>query len=303
MGNDEIALPPCGGQTGARWPDILLRLTLESVVNGLGVGYGSVGVDDLSDDRITVGTVGVGVGTWLRVVGTVDVDITSELGVDTEGLRRIRVVLKHQHDVGAKDVLIGDNGFGSVLVQNAYSLTLFTDLLGQHEGLATTCKPINQLSETSIGRRQHANLGMDLRKPNGRFDVLGVGGDKLGVIPRQGDRGERCLQRGRSRHHLDTQTGLSDPANHTEKQRVTGGDNNDVGVIRQRLDPLNSGPDKTKFLTLIVGDSKGIKVTLTTDDEISLGNFLAQGVANSAEISVDANHELPFVSGFVEFRW
>ena len=47
---------------------------------------------------------------------------------------------------------------------------------------------------------------------------------------------------------------------------------------------------------------KGIKVTLTTDDEISLGNLLTQGVANSAEISVDANHELPFVSGFVEFR-
>ena len=42
-------------------------------------------------------------------------------------------------------------------------------------------------------------------------------------------------------------------------------------------------------------------MTLTSDDEVSIGDLLAQGVGNGTEISVDANHELSFVSEFVGF--
>lgn len=67
----------------------------ESVVNGFGVGYGSVGVDDLFDDWVMIGIVGVGVGIWLWGVGIVDVDIISEFGVDVEGFWRIWMVFKY----------------------------------------------------------------------------------------------------------------------------------------------------------------------------------------------------------------
>ena len=40
-------------------------------------------------------------------------------------------------------------------------------------------------------------------------------------------------------------------------------------------------------------------MTLTSDDEVSIGDLLAQGVGDDTEISVDANHELSLVLEFV----
>ena len=101
MGNDEVAFPPRCGQSSARWPNVFLRLALESTVDGFGVSCRSVGVDDLSDDRVTVGTVGVGVGAWMRVVGAIDVNVTGEFRGDAKRLKLARDLVAEVCDAPA----------------------------------------------------------------------------------------------------------------------------------------------------------------------------------------------------------
>ena len=64
-------------------------------------------------------------------------------------------------------------------------------------------------------------------------------------------------------------------------------DNSDVSTISQ-----------TAVLKL---QAAGIDVR--SDDEVGVGDVVTHGVGDGTEVSVDANHELSFVSGFVEFRW
>ena len=124
-------------------------------------------------------------------------------------------------------------------------------------------------------------------------------GDELGVVPGQGDGGEGGLQRGRGRHHLDVQACLADATHHAEEEGVSRGDDDHPGVVRQRLDTLDGRTDEAEFLAFVVGDVKGVEVTLPTDDEVGVGDVVTHGVGDGAEVSVDANHELSFGSGVV----
>ena len=299
MGDDEVALAPGRRKPGAGRPGVLLGLALERVVDGLGVGRRGVGIDDLSDDRVTVRAVRAGVGAGLGPLGSIDVDVTGQLRVDAQGRRGVRMMLEDQHDVGAEDVRVSNDGPGGLLVEDTHPLTLLTDLLSEDEGLAATRESVDQFRQATVGGCQHAHLGVDLGKPDGGLDVLGVGGDELGVVPGQGHGGESSLQGGRGRHDLDLETGLADTSHHTEEERVTGSDDNDVGVVGQGLNPLDGRADEAELLTLLVRNVEGVKVTLTSDDEVSIGDLLAQGVGDDTEISVDANHELSLVLEFV----
>ena len=84
------------------------------------------------------------------------------------------MMLEDQHDVGAEDVRVSNDGPGCFLVEDTHPLALLTDPLSEDEGLAATREPVDQFRQASVGGCQHAHLGMDLGKPDGGLDVLGV---------------------------------------------------------------------------------------------------------------------------------
>ena len=68
-------------------------------------------------------------------------------------------MLEDQHDVGAEDVRVSNDGPGCFLVEDTHPLALLTDPLSEDEGLAATREPVDQFRQASVGGCQHAHLG------------------------------------------------------------------------------------------------------------------------------------------------
>ena len=204
----------------------------------------------------------------------------------------VGVALQDEHDVRVPDVLDRGQLFTG---HDPDAFVVLAETLGQDEGPVEAGQGFGQLREGFARVGHDRDLRVAARRCDGGVDGAAVRGNRDGVVPGQPDAGERLGNRRGACDDLRTQPDRPQLADDAEPQRVTGGEDHDVGVLGQLPDLLDGGGEATQDDSLVLGDGQLVEVTAPADHHGRGGDGAAQLLAGGAEMPVDRDHVLsPF---------
>lgn len=206
------------------------------------------------------------------------------------GSERGRIVGRRgedEDDVRVADVL---EGGGLVPIEDADPFLRFAEALGDDEAASHPGKRLGEFGGAAAGGGEDGELR---QRPGGgdrRAEIVAVGTDDLGVVPRQADGRERRRDGGRCGGHPAGDAGGSQPAQDPVEAGIAAREDERLALRVERRETVESRGERAELDATLGRDVESRERAARSDDEIGGGCGPHEVGIGGPEVSVQPDH-------------